>query len=137
MEITRGRIREGETPEQALARELKEEIGVKEQLNSDRIAYWGQVIDDTLNFATTTLELFNGKDPYVKRMVLQILGSDLKLRDKNLYVEAKSVFLFLRNRQNQLFKENDLVGLQDWVLQQANQTKTTLPVSFGAVVVQW
>ena len=84
---------------QNVAEVLKEEIGVKEQLNSDRIAYWGQVIDDTLNFATTTLELFNGKDPYVKRMVLQILGADLKLRDKKLYVEAKSVFLFLKKFQ--------------------------------------
>ena len=117
---------------QKVAEVLKEEQGVKEQLNSDRIAYWGQVVDDTLNFATTTLELFNGKDPYVKRLVLQILGSDLKLRDRNLYFEAKSAFLFLRNKQNQLFEENGLVGLQDWALQQANQAKTTLPVSLGA-----
>lgn len=38
---------------QNVAEVLKEETGVKEQLNSDRIAYWGQVIDDTLDFAPT------------------------------------------------------------------------------------
>lgn len=115
-----------------VAEVLKEEEGVKEQLNSDRISYWGQVIDDTLNFATGILELFNRNDPYVKSLVLQILGSDLKLRDKKLYLEAKSAFIFLRDKQNQLFEDNGLVGLKIMALQQANQGKTTLPVSLGA-----
>ena len=111
---------------------LKEEVDVKERMNSDRLSYWEKVIDDTLNFATRILELFNSKDPNIKRMVLQILGSDLKLKDKKLYLEAKSVFVFLRNRQNQLFEENGLVGLREMPLEQANQAKTAPPLSLGA-----
>ncbi len=117
---------------QKVAEVLKEEADIKEQLNSDRLSYWAQVIDDTLSFATQVMELFNSKDPYVKRLVLQILGSDLKLKDKKLYIEAKTAFLFLRNKQNQLFEDNGLVGLKEGVLLQANQAKTTLPVSLGA-----
>lgn len=117
---------------QKVAEVLKEEAGIKEQLNSDRLSYWAQVIDDTLNFATQVMELFNNKDPYVKRMVLQIIGSDLKLQDEKLYLEAKSQFIFLRNKQNQLFEENGLVGLKEMALQQAKQGKSTLPVSLGA-----
>lgn len=50
---------------QKVAEVLKEEAGIKEQLNYDRLSYWAQVIDDTLNFATQVMELFNSKDPYV------------------------------------------------------------------------
>ena len=111
---------------------VKEEAEVREQLKSERISYWGKVIDDTLNFASRVLELFNSDDPYVKKMVLQILGSDLKLKDKKLYLEAKSVFIFLRNKQDELFEKNGLVGLKEIPLEQAKQSKTTLPIPYGA-----
>lgn len=114
---------------QKVAEVLKEEADIKEQLNSDRLSYWAQVIDDTLDFATQVMELFNNKDPYVKKMVLQILGSDLKLEDRKLYIEAKSQFMFLRNKQNQLFEENGLVGPQ---IQAQIEAGSNLPVSFGA-----
>lgn len=111
---------------------LKEEVNIKDQLNSDRISYWGQVIDDILNFATQILELFNSGDSYTKRMVLQILGSDLKLKDKKLYIEAKSAFIFLRNQQNELFESNGLVGLKDRLLQQSKHDIYTPQVYSGA-----
>src|SRR3989344_5410040 len=91
---------------------LVEEMNIQESLTANRLSYWEKVIDDTLNFATEVFELFNSKDPFVKKMVLQILGSDLRLKDKKLYLEAKSVFIFLRNKQNELFEENGLVGLK-------------------------
>ncbi|MBI2085948.1 recombinase family protein [Candidatus Daviesbacteria bacterium] len=115
-----------------IAEILKEENEIKDQISSDRISYWGQVIDDTMSFATKIQELFNSKDPYVKRMVLQILGSDLRLKDKKLFIEAKSAFIFLRNKQNELFESNGLVGLKDGSIQQPKQANYTLPVSFGA-----
>jgi len=104
----------------------------KEKLNSNRISYWEGVIDQTLQFAETVFELFNSKDPYVKRLVLQILGSDLKIRNKNLYLEAKSVFIFLRNKQNRLFEENGIVGLKERSLQQANIDNSMLQIPIGA-----
>ena len=111
---------------------LVEEMNIQESLNANRLSYWEKVIDDTLNFATEVFELFNSKDPFVKKMVLQILGSDLRLKDKKLYLEAKSVFIFLRNKQNELFDENGLVGLKEMPLEQANQQKTALPIPLGA-----
>ena len=117
---------------QKVAEILREEVDIKEKLNSNRISYWEGVIDQTLNFAETVFELFNSKDPYVKRLVLQILGSDLKIRDKNLYLEAKSVFIFLRNKQNKLFEENGIVGLKERALQQANMDKSMLQIPIGA-----
>src|SRR5258708_28433795 len=74
---------------------LKEEMEIKEQLNTDRISYREQVIEDTLNFSKSILEQFNTGDDYTKRLVLQILGTDLILKDKKLYIKAKSMFIFL------------------------------------------
>jgi len=111
---------------------LKEEENIKRQLNSDRLSYWSQVIDETLNFATQIRDLFNGDDPYVKRLVLQALGSDLKIMDRKLYLEAKSVFIFLRNKQNQLYEESGSVGLKDDMIQQPKRPILTLPISLGA-----
>ena len=59
----------------------------------------------------TILELFNSQDPYIKRMILQILGLDLKLRDKKLYLEAKSQFIFLRNKQKSAFQKRKWFSL--------------------------
>ena len=117
---------------QKVSEVLREEVEIKEQLNSNRISYWEQVIDDTLNFSTKVFELFNSDDPYVKRLVLQILGSDLTIKDKNLYLEAKSVFIFLRNKQNQLFEDNGIVGLRERALQQSNQNNSALSIPMGA-----
>ena len=114
------------------AKLLKEAAVIKEQLNSDRISYWERVIDDTLDFSTRIMELFNSGDSYTKRMVLQILGSDLRLKDKKLYLEAKSVFVFLRSKQNQLFKEGGLVGLTDDAVKQAKQNNLIFSVPLGA-----
>lgn len=108
---------------------LKEEIKVKEEMNSDRLTYWGQVIDDTLSFAEKIQNLFNSKDPFVKRSVLQILGSDLKLEDRKLDLKAKTAFIFLKNKQKEYFEENGLVGPQ---IQAQVEAGSNLPVSFGA-----
>jgi site-specific DNA recombinase len=111
---------------------LKEEADIREQLDSDRITYWERVIDETLDFSTRIMHFFNRGDDYTKRMVLQTLGSDLRLKDKKLYLEAKSVFVFLRNKQNELLTENNLVGLKKKPLQKSNQDFSTPQVHLGA-----
>ncbi len=107
---------------------LHEEREIKEQLNSDRISNWEQVLEETLNFSGQVMHLFNNGDDYTKRMTLQILGSDLKLRDKKLHLEAKSIFVFLRNKQDELFGEHGLVGLNN----EANNDLTASKIPFGA-----
>lgn len=107
---------------------LKEEVQIKEELNSDRISSWERVLDETLNFSGQVMHLFNNGDDYTKRMVLQILGSDLKLQDKKLYLEAKSIFVFLRNRQDELFSEIGSVGPKN----EANNDLTASKIPFGA-----
>jgi hypothetical protein len=117
---------------QKVAEVLREEADIKEKLKSNRISYWEGVIDQTLNFASTVFESFNKNDPYVKRIVLQILGSDLKIRDKKLYLEAKSVFMFLRSKQNELFKEYAIVGLRNRAIEQSNIDNPMLQIPIGA-----
>lgn len=111
---------------------LNEEVEIKEQLSSDRISYWEQVIDDTLNFAKGILEEFNTGDDYTKRLILQILGTDLILKDKKLFIKAKSVFSFLRNTQNQLLEESDLVGLKEKPINWDKIALLPLEVPLGA-----
>jgi len=95
-----------------IAEVQKEEAEINEQMHSDRISYWESIIDKTLDFSKRVMELFNTGDDYTKRMVLQILGSDLFLKDKKLYFEPKSVFIFLKDNQKDIYKQYDVVGLK-------------------------
>lgn len=58
------------------------------------------------------LRLFNQGGSYTKRTILEILGSELTLKNQTLYLEAKSQFLFLRSQQDksQLTPPNDERG---------------------------
>ncbi len=90
---------------------VKEENLIKEALSSDRSDYWEQVIDKTLDFATHMREMFNSPYPDIKKLVLQILGADLILKDKKLTIEAKGAFVFLRSEQDKIFEELARGGL--------------------------
>lgn len=48
------------------------------------------------------LEIFNGDNLVSKRFVLQILGANFILKGEKLFIEAKGVFIFLRNTKNKL-----------------------------------
>lgn len=111
---------------------LKEEVDIKEQLKSDKTSDWEKVIDQTLDFSSRVMDLFNSGDDHVKRSVLQILGSDLKLKDKKLYLEAKSIFIFLKNKQDELFTEYRVVGPENMPVWQPRVDGYVLSIPLGA-----
>ena len=94
------------TPEQYQAKKseiLKEEDEIKQLLSRDRTIYWEKVIDETLDFAGKVTELFNHGDKVTRRLVLQIIGSNLVLKDKKLIINTKGAFLFLKQNEKQMF----------------------------------
>lgn len=74
------------------------------------------------------MAIFNGDHPIAKRLVLQILGADFILRDQKLFIEAKGVFIFLRNTQNKLFTKQN----QGVLNSEAKYDSTISNFSYGA-----
>jgi len=72
------------------------------------------------------------QDGYTKSLVLQILGTGLVLKDKKVYIKAKSVFSFLRNTQNRLLEETGLVGLEEMPIVSGNSEPLPLETPLGA-----
>ncbi len=113
---------------QEVAKIVNEENQIKELLSSDRSDYWAEIIDQTLRFSTEMMEIFNGDNPVAKRLVLQILGADFILQDQKLFIEAKGAFIFLRNKQNELFNKQKQ-GVLD---SEAKYDSTISNFSYGA-----
>lgn len=85
---------------------LIEEKQLRESYIRPHTTYWEGVIDNAINFATAVTQLFGYGDIFTRQMVLRILGSNLYLTDKKVKIEAKKAFIFLRDVQNETFKEN-------------------------------
>jgi DNA invertase Pin-like site-specific DNA recombinase len=81
---------------------LMEEQQLKEAQSRKTTSYWESVIDNTINFATSVMELFDKGDIYTRQMVLRILGSNIILEDKKIKIEPKYAFIFLRDAENHL-----------------------------------
>jgi len=85
---------------------LKEEAEAKEGFDNHSINRWEQILTKTLDFSARVMELFNHGDALTRKLVLQIVGSNLILKDKKLEIEAKSLFIFLKQDQTRHFGDN-------------------------------
>lgn len=85
---------------------LIEEAQLRESLQKPVTAQWESVLDNTIDFATSVMKLFEQGDIFTRQMVLRILGLNLIMEDKKVYIEAKTAFVFLRGIQNEVFAEN-------------------------------
>ncbi|MCL4439830.1 MAG: hypothetical protein M1609_04330, partial [Firmicutes bacterium] len=103
---------------------LKEEAEIKCAISSDRTVYWEKIIDETLNFAGTVKEIFNSDDKVARRLVLQIIGSNLELKGRKLIVKPKGAFLFLKQGEDRVL--NTLTALE---LRQNTDTEPIYPTS--------
>lgn len=85
---------------------LLEEKELRESFTKPTTRYWESVIDNTVNFATAVTRLFDEGDVFTRQMVLKILGSNFTLKDKKLRIQAKNAFIFLKDIEKQIYKEN-------------------------------
>jgi hypothetical protein len=65
---------------------------------------WLDLSEKTFDFASTARDRFANGDSEVKREILFAIGSNLTLKDKQLFIEAKKPFLLL---------EKSLPGCED------------------------
>lgn len=103
---------------------LIEEQQVRESLQTSTTQHWESVIDNILNFATSVSRLFDNGDIFTRQMILKILGSNLILKDKKVYIEAKSAFIFLKDKENSFKAEN--LWLEPRKSQELGQSKGIL-----------
>lgn len=81
---------------------LRRESKIKNGFDTSHINDWEKVIGDTLTFIETVQKRYNNGNAKDKKMILQILSSNLLLKDKRLELEAKSGFLLLKKAENTL-----------------------------------
>lgn len=75
---------------------LKEENNVNDMFDDNRIPQWERIMDQTLDFSKRVYELFNQPNPTTRRMVIQILGSNLTIMNGKLDIKPKGAFMFLK-----------------------------------------
>lgn len=102
------------------ARLLKEEKQTKGSIESDGLAIWTRIMEETLDFAANVTKIFNVDDIEVKRMVLRILGSDLFLKDRLVRINGKKAFIFLKKKEKAFNDQNGRLGPENIPTNQAN-----------------
>lgn len=97
---------------------LKEKAALEELLGDvgHRVDRWLKLSEETFEFACTVRARFLKGSPDTKKLILGTIGSNLTLKDKKLFIEAKKPFFLLENSlcgenaQNECF-EPENVGL--------------------------
>jgi len=76
---------------------IKEKARLEEMLNdtSGRMSEWLEIAEKTFNFACNSRHWFNNGSPEMKSQILQVLGSNLILKDKKLQIELDKSFTWL------------------------------------------
>lgn len=76
---------------------LKEKTQLEELLRdtSHRVERWLELSEETFEFACTARQRFVDGDSQVKKEILTAIGSNLSLKDKKLFVEARKPFVIL------------------------------------------
>ncbi len=103
-------IIDNDTYEAKKSKLLMREQVLKEQQTSKRIAMWGEVLDNAINFSKNVLKIFDTGDAYTREMVLKIIGSDLKIKDKKIEIKPNNVFLYFKEAQNSVMENNKWIG---------------------------
>lgn len=99
---------------------LMEEKQTKGSIESDGLAAWTKIMEETLDFAANVTKIFNVEDIDVKRMVLRILGSDLFLKDRLVRIDGKKAFMFLKRVEKEFNDRNGPLGPENIPTNQAN-----------------
>ncbi len=102
---------EGYFPDENEYQAKKEELLKKEQLIKQEIvstddSYWDALFEDTLKFANEVKRLYETPDPVIKRMVIDIIGLNFKLKDKKLKIKAKNAFIAIHRVKKELWEKN-------------------------------
>lgn len=84
---------------------LRQELLVKQEIMPDSTAYWAGLLEDACDFVVKMKDLFKNGDAYTKQMVLRILGSNLKLEDKKIKIEAKTTFIAIKRVQQEISQQ--------------------------------
>jgi site-specific DNA recombinase len=76
---------------------LKEKAALEESLQDGghRVEQWLSLAEKTFEFACTVRDKFAKGDHLVKKEILLAVGSNLLLKDKKLFIEAKKPFLIM------------------------------------------
>lgn len=135
---------EGYYPDEAVYNSKKEELLKQEQLVKQDIvttddSYWDKLFEKLMHFTETIKELYESNDPVVKRLIVEIIGSNFVLKDKKLKIKAKNAFVVLQMVKNDFYQRNLWLEPQDRLSESSkgNVLYPQLPFSTGARTRTW
>ncbi len=111
---------------------LKEEQLIKEEFSINQSDYWDHLLDDSMTFIGRVKELYETDDPFIKKQILKILGSNLILEEQKLKVEAKFTFIALKRVQQEMIPENQWLEPMIGLIQQSKLPTFSPSVFSGA-----
>lgn len=96
---------------------LAEEQQLKEQQNQKTALSFQDTLEEVLSFASNLTKIFRLENKEIQRLVLRILGSNLIIKERKVCIDAKNVFIFLKQ-------------MEMWVTAQKQwpEPKTSLPI---------
>lgn len=102
---------EGYYPDEAVYNKKKEDLLKQEQLVKQDIvitndSYWDNLFEKLMRFTDRVKELYEGDDPVIKRLIVEIIGSNFVLKEKKLKIKAKDAFVVLQMVKNDFYQKN-------------------------------
>lgn len=85
---------------------LKQEQIVKQDIVTTDDSYWDSLFEKLMNFTERVKELYESDDPVVKRLIVEIIGSNFILQEKKLKIKAKDAFVVLQMVKNDFYQKN-------------------------------
>ena len=106
---------------------LKEKAALEELLRDagQQIEQQLRLSEKTIDFACTAKERFAKGDPKTKKEMLVTLGSNLTLKDKKLFIEAREPFFILEQSMSDEEPGNEAIEPENTGLTQEQQNVTT------------
>lgn len=111
---------------------LKQEQLIKQEIVSTDDSYWDALFEDTLKFANEIKSLYETPDPVIKRMVVDIVGLNFKLKGKKLKIKAKDAFIAIYRIKKELWEKNAWIEPKIRQSQQSKYDYYDRPIFSGA-----
>lgn len=90
---------------------LKQERLIQESMTGDKTAFYRELMEETVDFIERLNQLSESNNPAVKRLIVQILGSNWTIKNQRMNIEPKEAFVALKRIQKEFEKESSLVEL--------------------------
>ncbi len=111
---------------------LQQEQLIRQEVATTDSSVWDSLFEDMCNFSQRVKELYNSDDPNIKRMVVEIIGLNFKIKDKKLRIKAKNAWIALHWVKKQLWEKNLVIEPQIMLSEEPKRVIADPSIFYGA-----